>query len=525
MPRFRIPIRSRFFFLCSAALLTALAVSACGDEQVLQPSVGEALEQAGPAGGFRVVLLGQGHGPNSAQTLQEAVTKVAAGGTIRVFPGTWEADGVVIDRPMTIHGQGGSRPTLRIPAPAPGSSHSAIEVRNAGGTVTFRDLVIDNTEASNLVAISAQGTPRVALDAVDILVHAGGQGVLLSGTGAGETLAVDGGRVAGGIRALAVLAGRLEVSGTSFADQGQFGVYGALASEVEVTGSDFERCGSFCVYVVGGGATAYSSLTVNDVTATDCGEYSCIYTINWVDVSITGNRLSNTVASQVNPFNRNVVFLWLSRGEISDNEIDGCGHGACIAVSGSSDADVVGNRVTAYGSQLTRIGIVVSDGALGAHRASTAQVRDNRVIGVGSNPTNAAGHAIGCFEEFCGAITVEGSSTAELTGNEVSNANSGFYARAGGTITGRDNRATNVRIGVQILDAGSAETLRFNDIQGASHQDVRQWGVTSGSDLTCNWWGSAAGPQAVDSPQGAAIYTPWATAAVAGTGATSCSGS
>jgi hypothetical protein len=42
--------------------------------------------------------------------------------------------------------------------------------------------------------------------------------------------------------------------------------------------------------------------------------------------------------------------------------------------------------------------------------------------------------------------------------------------------------------------------------------------------LTCNYWGSATGPIGVDLAVGAATYTPFATASVAGTSTTTCSG-
>ena len=40
--------------------------------------------------------------------------------------------------------------------------------------------------------------------------------------------------------------------------------------------------------------------------------------------------------------------------------------------------------------------------------------------------------------------------------------------------------------------------------------------------LTCNWWGDAAGPQNVDPSLPTAIFSPWATAPIAGTGGSGC---
>ena len=525
MPRLSL---HRSLFMAAAGCV-ALAVSGCADEQVLQPVPSAPSAAAGPARGFPVVLLGKGNGPNSAATLQDAVARVASGGTIRVFAGTHDASGVVIDKPLSVVATGSGTPVIRI-VPGDDPADPGIEVREVAGTVLFRDLVIEGTGGASSTAVVASGTQRLAFEDVDFELGEAGEGVNVFGAGAGESLEVSGGAFRGGVAGVYASAVRARVEGTSFSSQAGWGVYGARAASVSVVGADFAGCGEYCILAVGiataQGVVTYGELTVRDVDAVDCGAYSCVYATNGVEVSITGNRFSNAVATAPElAFFHNLIFLWLSRGEVSENVIDGCGLGQCIAVSGSSDAEVVGNRVTAYGAQGTRVGIVVSDGDRGDHRASSARVRGNRVTGIGSNPANLDGHAVGCFGEYCGLITVEGGSTAEVSGNAVDNGNIGIYARDGGRISGRDNRVSNVGRGIAILDEGSSATLRFNDVTGATILDLEQSPGAGPSDLTCTWWGSAAGPDAVASSAGASLYTPWAESPIAGTGASGCPGS
>jgi hypothetical protein len=76
--------------------------------------------------------------------------------------------------------------------------------------------------------------------------------------------------------------------------------------------------------------------------------------------------------------------------------------------------------------------------------------------------------------------------------------------------------------------------VRFNDIEGNAQAGLRVApNVTTSLAVTCNWWGSASGPSGVGSGSGDAVvvqagaatpvFTPFATAPIAETGATSCS--
>ncbi len=76
--------------------------------------------------------------------------------------------------------------------------------------------------------------------------------------------------------------------------------------------------------------------------------------------------------------------------------------------------------------------------------------------------------------------------------------------------------------------------VQFNDIEGNAHAGLRVApSIGTPLDATCNWWGSAGGPSVGADPPGSDIVveagaatptvTPWATAPIAETEATSCS--
>lgn len=71
-------------------------------------------------------------------------------------------------------------------------------------------------------------------------------------------------------------------------------------------------------------------------------------------------------------------------------------------------------------------------------------------------------------------------------------------------------------------------TVRFNDISGNSHAGLRN-DTPAAVDATCNWWGAADGPSGAgggsgDAVVGAVAFAPFATAPIAATTETSCSG-
>ena len=78
-------------------------------------------------------------------------------------------------------------------------------------------------------------------------------------------------------------------------------------------------------------------------------------------------------------------------------------------------------------------------------------------------------------------------------------------------------------------------TVQFNDIEGNAQAGLRVGPnqTEPGVQASCNWWGSASGPSGLGPGTGDAVlkqgdaaatpaFTPWATAPIAGTDATSC---
>jgi len=76
--------------------------------------------------------------------------------------------------------------------------------------------------------------------------------------------------------------------------------------------------------------------------------------------------------------------------------------------------------------------------------------------------------------------------------------------------------------------------VQFNDIEGNAQAGLRVGPneTAPGLQASCNWWGSASGPSGLGPGTGDAVlketgaatptFTPWSTAPVAGTDATSC---
>lgn len=232
---------------------------------------------------------------------------------------------------------------------------------------------------------------------------------------------------------------------------------------------------------------------------------------------MVGNRFSES-RTDVDPFVHHVVLYSAGTGSVRDNVFDGCGHGDCVLAVRGSDVEVAGNAITVYGEHVTRHVIIGSDGSGGTLMLPppTLVVADNVITGVGAGPSGYAVVHTG--------IQAEWGTTLTAYRNTLTNVANGIAGFGGGVVAdARDNVVDHVRFGIGIW-GGSRVTARFNDIT-----DVGLWPIDipdsdpALSDLTCNWWGDPGGPE---NPTGIppSLFTPWATAPVAGTPATSCSG-
>ena len=102
-------------------------------------------------------------------------------------------------------------------------------------------------------------------------------------------------------------------------------------------------------------------------------------------------------------------------------------------------------------------------------------------------------------------------------------------------VAGWRNLPAAIWVGGRSALPAATPVVRYNDIVGNAQAGLRI-GPNQGAaiDATCNWWGSATGPSGVGSGSGDALvlqggaatpsFTPFATAPIAGSSETSCSG-
>ena len=110
-----------------------------------------------------------------------------------------------------------------------------------------------------------------------------------------------------------------------------------------------------------------------------------------------------------------------------------------------------------------------------------------------------------------------GMASAELVHNVIAGAYNGLgLESASGTAT--DNTIHDVASLINLYSANMA--VNRNDFSNFTNA-FRSVFSSPGSSATCNWWGSIAGPSNVPTSIAPALYTPWATAPIAGT-STSC---
>ena len=104
--------------------------------------------------------------------------------------------------------------------------------------------------------------------------------------------------------------------------------------------------------------------------------------------------------------------------------------------------------------------------------------------------------------------------------NTIVGAVTGVSAFNDGVITaGEDNIIDQSHWGVKTLEDTSIK-LNFNDITNSFVPILAEF-ITS--DLDCNWWAIPAGPASTADVVDPSIFTPWATAPIAGTDHSGCS--
>lgn len=521
--------------------LAALGVlSACGTADIAAPAA-VTRDAAARPGGHRVVILrasmpdapGDAGAP-VANNLVAAVAAVAAGGTIRVHPGDYSAESVLIDKPVTIEGVGSAKPVFRTVSDLQG-----IRLQHGGGTVTLRGLEFRNDFAGTLgfsYSIRATGGfANVTVEDSDFIMKTGGHASALfasnGGIVGGSRLTVTRSRFIGGRAGIAavgnaVLPGpsAIAISDSRFEGQreavpgiGSFAIQ-VRSADVSIERNVFIDCGRLCANVSG-------TFAVTDNEFADCGATYCLHAFSGAG-TIARNRMSNSVPGDEEWFLHHVLLLNSSvSATVEDNEVDGCGYGQCIVAIARASGVIRNNRITARHGDRTRIGIVLSDGEAGnsaaTDRGASFTVTGNVLTGLGG-PADPAPDDPASYAFSVSGLQAEGHSTMRADANAVHGADIGMLVRTGSVMEGERNRVNRVRAGIVAVDVGTRATLRWNDIT-RYRRALDQSGHT-GSDLTCNFWDTPAGPQNYSSSQGASLFSPWATEPVAASSGGTCSG-
>ncbi len=494
----------------------------------------------GPAN--RAVFCSGDSNANTFETMDGALAAVAVNGTVAVCDGTHAVEGVIVSRPVTIEAKGGAAPVLQTAA----QSATFFVDGYTAGTVVIDGLNFEITtpypgpDGLNTYAIYATGTyagltVRNATFTVGPVAR-GGIAVITSTVA--PTVSVDNVSIDGGVFAIAAIDVTLDVTNSQFLNGRNRRVqYSRSSGRIE--GNSFSDCGSaWCVHV----RDPQSSVDI-------------------VNNTFAAHTLTGVSAPDLNT----PVFIRLgATATVTGNDIQGCGYWSCISVESGATALITGNTFTHVagtpgfqfisniearinasvivdGNQHTSCGYAcykILDASTAVIRNESVNVTQGHGTGpvlVGARDDPAVGNNVITFKDNVVTATaptdpLDGSTYAAQDGVGISwtdatlNRNTFTHVRAGvvvhsaGTVTGSDNVFTDPFIGMSIHDSGTAQ-FNYNDFVNPVHA-IEDFNGTS--NLRCNWWGSAAGPQGILQPIPAAVWTPFATAPIAGTGNGGC---
>ncbi len=195
--------------------------------------------------------------------------------------------------------------------------------------------------------------------------------------------------------------------------------------------------------------------------------------------------------------------------------VDCAGNNSCV--TSNMHIRVVGNTFTVHIANPVQSAIFIVPGT----DPAVSTITDNVIVGVGHSTTNRWAAMTYPFQNQ--AIGVSGGS-ANVLRNSVTNAVVCIDAWSGAAIVATDNVVT--KTFAPFASAGQGAGLlsaNWNDLTDY----INAVGYTGALDLgalniRCNWWGQASGPISVPGAIPVTTYTPFASAAVAGTSHTGC---
>lgn len=484
--------------------------------------------------------------------IADAVARVQIGGTILIESGTWDAADVMIDKSVTIQpATAGERPIIRSTGEFGGL------VVSAGEVVTIRGMTFDVGLKFSGVSAEA-GYGHVIISDCEFSVAGGRTGVY-----AGASTTPD---------------AYVSITGSKFSG-GDMGVFFANA-RAETRLSTFDNHAFSGIQYQGG-----SRGTIEGNTSTRCGIQGCIRLQGPVGVTVTGNRMSNVVGREVrwgiiafgagtatvrdnevigtgvvedrsrpethtartSAWTTGIIMDRLTTasvsgnhvvsahmgvsyfrtgGNITGNELAGCGHTCVAATYPLSDVMIADNVIRADGAvRITLTGIYALTPPLGA----AVFARNNQILA--SAPGDAsqwATYSIAMGIQAAGWGT--GSNAAdrvsgrafEATGNVVRNAQNALTANFGGVLAGRDNIVDVAFVGLLAATSPDGPAAR-NESQ---RNDISAYvGLSGGGNFVakCNWWGTTAGPSRVNSSiVPSSSYQPVAAEPIAGKAGVTC---
>jgi hypothetical protein len=498
----------------------------------------------------------------------DALDRVAPGGTIRVFAGTYDVANLTIDKPVVIEANVGDTPLLRT-----GEQYGFVITNAAPGTVTIRGLHFEMAGLHAVVAMNQYD--QVVVEDSRFSATAGGPSpfglpygfvsLRASNGPPGSNFIVRRNIVVGGHWAIMASRARAQFVGNTTRGQATGGIEFDGSSGL-IEGNTVSECGQeYCILVLeapGGvavvgntvrnehprrvqtGIGVFGGGTVriedNQVIGTGgSGRSPGDHAFAW-GIHMTGaaaeQQHATVLRNRVSGANDGLKFVNVYRGRIEGNIVDPCGAGSCIGVWGT---DVSGAAIEVRSNTLRSVlgrRTFFAIQSMWVSNAGTLAITDNDIAGATApgDPASPASYSLDiAFQNGAwwppGTEGVERGAPVEFSRNRITNAAVGVRAFHGGVVEGRDNVFTTVYGEVLGTHDRGVNRLQFNDVNGYQFSlalsgspvaDVPHRGTL---DVRCNYWGGGA-PVAVSPTVPASAYTPYATTPVAGTGATTCSG-